>query len=342
MEALAAPLCLKCGSEYAPDRLACPSCGALVHAARLKALVAEAEAAGVAGDVDTAIARWDEALALLPLGTRQHEVISAKLARLRPAGSAPTAAARAPAADVPPPDTLIGRWIRRAGPLGALALLLWKLKALAFGATKLTMWLSLFASFAVYWSLWGWRFAAGFLGGLYVHELGHVVALRRRGIRASAPMFIPGLGAFVRMHEYPRSAADEARVGLAGPLWGLGATAAFFLARHVTGNPLFAALTITGAQLNLFNLTPVWQLDGARALHALSKPQRWLVAAAFLGALVVTGDRFIYLPLIFAVLRAFGRDAPARGDSGALGQFLVIIAGLAALAAATATPAAAP
>jgi Zn-dependent protease len=335
MEALSAPSCLQCGTQYAPNRLACPTCGALLHAARLKALAAEADAATAAGDAATAIARWADALALLPPATRQHEAVAAKLARLR------TESGIAPTASAPPPDGFAARLARRAGPFGALVLLLWKLKAVAFGATKLTMWLSIFASFAFYWTVWGWRFAAGFLAGLYFHELGHVFALRRRGIPASAPMFIPGLGAFVRMHEYPRSAADEARVGLAGPLWGLAATAAFFVVHRASGAPLFAALTLTGAQLNLFNLTPVWQLDGARAVHALSRPQRWLVVAAFVGALALTHDRFLYLPLVFSVLRAFGRDAPPRGDRGALAWFLFIIAGLAALFAATAAPTAA-
>ena len=56
-------------------------------------------------------------------------------------------------------------------------------------------------SLGVYWQLWGWKFALGFVLALYVHEMGHVAALRRYGVRASAPMFIPLLGAFVRLEE---------------------------------------------------------------------------------------------------------------------------------------------
>ena len=79
------------------------------------------------------------------------------------------------------------------------------------------------AVFAVYWSLFGWKFALGFVLSIYIHEMGHVIALRKYGIAATSPMFIPFVGAIVRLRQYPANVAQDARVGLAGPIWGLGA-----------------------------------------------------------------------------------------------------------------------
>ena len=116
-------------------------------------------------------------------------------------------------------------WKRAGSALAALGLLLaklaTKLKALLLLAPKLKLLTtsgSMLVSMAAYSLMWGWRFAAGFVVLLLVHELGHVFQLRREGIPASAPMFIPFLGAAVAMKEMPKDAAAEARVGLAGPV----------------------------------------------------------------------------------------------------------------------------
>jgi Zn-dependent protease len=145
-------------------------------------------------------------------------------------------------------------------------------------------------------------------------------------------MFIPGIGAVVRLQQYPKSPADDARVGLAGPLWGLGAAAACHAVYLVSGAPLWAALARSGAWINLFNLLPVWQLDGARGFHALARGQRWLAAAVILGAWLLTSDGILLLLLLFAVLRASGKDAPAQPDRGALALYTLLVAALSGLA----------
>jgi len=109
--------------------------------------------------------------------------------------------------------------------------------------------------------------------------MGHVAELRKFGIRATAPMFLPGLGAIVRLHQYPQTAREDARVGLAGPLWGLGASVATLALYYATQLPVIAAIATVGAWINLFNLLPVWQLDGARGFRSLSRPQRWVALA---------------------------------------------------------------
>jgi len=156
--------------------------------------------------------------------------------------------------------------------LKAILLLLPKVKLLASSGTILV-------SLAAYALLWGWPFAAGFIALLFVHEMGHAIALRREGIKASAPMFIPFLGAVIAARSLGDNATAEARVGLAGPVLGSIGAAACVLIWHATGNDLWRALAFTGFFLNLFNLLPVVPLDGGRAMAAMA-PWMWFVGFA--------------------------------------------------------------
>src|SRR3954454_8563054 len=112
--------------------------------------------------------------------------------------------------------------LRRAGAaiFGALLVLLKWGKGALLLLGKGKFFLSMFVSIGAYALIWGWKFGAVFVGLLLIHELGHVIQLRREGVHASAPMFIPFLGAFVAMKELPKDAGAEARVGLAGPVLG--------------------------------------------------------------------------------------------------------------------------
>jgi Zn-dependent protease len=176
--------------------------------------------------------------------------------------------------------------------LKALVLLLPKLKLLATGATALV-------SIAAYSLLFGWVFAVGFVALLFLHEMGHVVQLRREGIRASAPMFIPFLGAVISAKSLGRSALAEARVGLAGPLLGTLAAGMVALLGVLTNSHLLYALAYTGFFLNLFNLIPMTPLDGGRAMAAMA-PGMWIVGLAVLvGVAVVFPNPLI---LIFVVI----------------------------------------
>jgi Zn-dependent protease len=161
--------------------------------------------------------------------------------------------------------------------------------------------------------------------------MGHVAALRRFGIPASAPMFIPGIGAFVRLRQRPVSPREDARVGLAGPLWGLGAAVAAWAVHLAGGGPVWAAIAKWGALINLFNLLPLWGLDGGRGFHALSRGQK-IFAAAALGVLwAVTREGMLVLLLILAGFQAFSRRNAEPGDRLALAQYVSLAAVLAAL-----------
>ena len=185
-------------------------------------------------------------------------------------------------------------------PIAAFGFLLWKFKfvlAAIFKFKLFTVAGSMLVSIAAYSLLWGWRFAVGIVLLLLVHEMGHVLELRRQGIPASAPLFIPFLGAFVGMKQLPDNAWKEAQVALAGPLLGsLGAAAVWGYA-EATDSQLLLAIAFTGFFLNLFNLLPIVPLDGGRAVAALH-PAMWLVGMAGLVALVFLSPNPILLIIV--------------------------------------------
>ncbi|AHG89018.1 peptidase M50 [Gemmatirosa kalamazoonensis] len=317
--------CASCGTELAPHALACPACDALVHGPRLQRLAEEADAATAAGDVTTARARWEAALRLLPEDSRQHALVRARVASL---DASPDASPDAPTprADETP------WWRRGAGGLLALVLLLLgKLKFLLLGLTKASTFLSMFGFFALYWSLYGWPLALGLVVSIYIHEMGHVAMLRRLGIAAGAPLFIPGVGALVLLKQRVDDPVQDAQIGLAGPVWGLGAGLAALAVYGTTHTPVWLAIAQLTGFLNLFNLIPFWQLDGSRGFHALSRSERWIVVAAIAIALLWTEQRILFLVGGVAVWRAMQREA-GPGDRRVLATFVVLVMALAWLA----------
>ena len=167
-------------------------------------------------------------------------------------------------------------------PIAGLGYLLFKFKAAALVVFKLKIFATsatMLVSIAAYAWIWGWRFAVGFVLLLLVHELGHVIELRHQGIPASAPLFIPFLGAVVGMKQMPHDVWREARVALAGPILGSLGAAAVWAAGESLDSELLVALAFTGFFLNLFNLIPVSPLDGGRAVAALH-PALWAVGLA--------------------------------------------------------------
>ena len=192
------------------------------------------------------------------------------------------------------------------GPLvvvGALLLKFGKVALLLLTKAKfLTTSASMLVSVAAYALIWGWSFAAGFVGLLFIHEMGHYIQLRREGVRPSGMVFIPFLGAAVGTRSLGGSALAEARVGLAGPI--LGSLACLIPAGLwiATGNEFWQALAFTGFFLNLFNLIPVVPFDGGRAMAAMT-PWMWFVGlGAMLALLLIAPNPFV---LLFLVLGGF-------------------------------------
>lgn len=311
-------LCSNCGTPLAGDALGCPSCGRLTHAQEFEALAQHAKLAGQAGDWNGARNAWAKALTLLPPNTAEYRATKSRIENI----------------DLQLSDKSV--WAKRMAKLGPVGVLLWKFKTVALlvlgkgklvilGLTKISTFLSMLAFFAVYWSMFGWKFALGFVLSIYIHEMGHVIALRKYGIAASSPMFIPFVGALVRMKQYPANVGQDARVGLAGPIWGLGATIVAWLGALATGLPIWYAIAHTSAWLNLFNLIPVWQLDGGRGFRALTRKQRGMALGVALAMWVLTQETMLLLISAGALYRLFSRDYPEEDDNGALTQYIGLI-----------------
>jgi Zn-dependent protease len=211
------------------------------------------------------------------------------------------------------------RFKRRLGPvLAAIAAFIAKFKAIILLLPKvklLTTLGTMLVSVAAYSFLFGWSFAAGFVILLLVHELGHVIELRRQGLKASAPMFTPFMGAVISARSLGDNALAEARVGLAGPILGSIGSAACILIWHATGNDMWRALAFTGFFLNLFNLLPVVPLDGGRAMAAMA-PWMWVVGlAALIPLAFIFPNPIIFLILIFAGFETYKRWKLRRSGS---------------------------
>lgn len=311
--------CPRCGTALAAGLLRCPACQALAYADVLTELARMADAAAAEGHLAVATQHWHQALSLLPADATQHTAIQAKLEALgarMERGEGKTSALRTGARR--------GVW---AVVIAGAAFLVTKGKLLLLGLTKAGALLSLFAFLGIYWREWGWALAAGIVVSLYLHELGHVVALRRYRIPVSAPMFIPGFGAYVRHGALP-TARIGARVALAGPAAGLLAAAAALGLFVLTGNSYWAAIAHLGAIINLGNLIPVWILDGVRAVAPLDVRARIGFGAGLIAVAIVTRDPVAWVAALVTVgAFAFGGRG-GSGDRGALLYGLGVITGL--------------
>ena len=203
-------------------------------------------------------------------------------------------------------------------PLAAIGALLAKFKFLALALFKFKIFATsgtMLVSIAAYAWIWGWRFAVGFVLLILVHELGHVFELRRQGVPASAPLFIPFLGAVVGMKQMPADAWKEARVALAGPILGTLGSVVVWGFGEALDSPFLIALAFTGFFLNLFNLLPIVPLDGGRAVAAVH-PALWAVGLAGLVALAFWHPNpILILILVVGALELWRRwrerDSPA-------------------------------
>lgn len=145
---------------------------------------------------------------------------------------------------------------------------------------------SMLLSLAIYATIWGWRYAAGFIALLFAHEMGHYVAARHRGLDVGAPAFIPFVGAWIALKDQPIDVETEAYVAISGPLVGTAAALAVYLWARSADSGLLLAISYSGLFLNLFNLLPISPLDGGRVTAVLS-PRIWLLGAPILLALML-------------------------------------------------------
>jgi Zn-dependent protease len=293
----------------------------MVHAARLEVLAASARAHEERKELVAAHNDWQAALPLLPADSSQAEWVRAKLAELFQTIRAEAANTGSPA------------WTRRLGPFAPIALLLLKGKVF-LSLLKLKFLLS-FASFAgIYWALYGAKFGVGLAVLILVHELGHFIEVRRRGLSADLPMFIPGFGAYVRWTAAGVTADTRALVSLAGPLAGALGAAFCALLWLQTQDRLWLALASFSAFINLMNLIPVWSLDGGQAMVAINRGGRIGIAIAGVLFAAFFSQPLLLLVVGGAVYRAFEKTlAPDMPPSyGVTAYFVILLVALAYLA----------
>jgi Zn-dependent protease len=299
----------------------CEKCQALVHSEELDRLAAQARVLESQGDWREARERWRAALPLLPPGSTQYDWTQRRIRELEAAAAKADASAH--------PESSENKWSKRLGPLGTLALLLAKGKTILLALFKFKFLLSFVAFLGIYWAAFGMRFGIGFAVLILIHEMGHFLDIKRRGLPAEMPVFLPGLGAFVRWQALGVSLETRAAVSLAGPLAGFFAALACAALWWQTGDPLWAALARVGAVLNLLNLVPVWMLDGGQAVHALSKVDRIGLLVACLALGLVLGQNMYFLVALGAGYQAFFvKDFPEKPSRAITAYYLAVLTAL--------------
>jgi Zn-dependent protease len=312
-------LCSHCGLQLERGALACDACHTLVNSDRLDQLANDARALEMRGRLLQARELWVECLPLLPPNSKQTEWVHTRLNALDDAMAKAEAAARGETITPPKVEKPAPNWVKKLGPFGPVALLLLKLKSVFFVLLKLKFLFSFVAYAAIYIALFGWRFGIGFAVCVLIHEMGHYIDIKRRGLPAEMPVFLPGLGAYVKWRAMNVSLKTMAQVSLAGPLAGWIAAALCFLIYTYTQDPIWAALARTGAMLNVLNLIPVWFFDGGIAGYALDAMQRAALLIACLWLWYYTREGFFLLVAAGFAWRLFTAvrkqsDAPAIGD----------------------------
>lgn len=241
----------------------------------IQQLVNNARQATSAGQFEAARRNWEAVLGLLPPNAPERAGVQREINRLTDRLS-------------PKPAT---DWKKRLGPIGVGIAALAKYKTAAFLLlTKGKYLFSMLAFLGFYWALFGWWFAVGFFASIFIHELGHYVVIRRYGMKAKLPMFIPGFGAYVQWSGGNVDPAVRANISLAGPFFGFLSGLLAFGLYAATGARVWLAIAQIAGWLNLLNLIPVGIFDGGKAMDAISAGQRAAILALSIAMLFIAGD----------------------------------------------------
>jgi len=289
-----------------------------VHSEELERLSAEAKDLEARGDLRRAREKWLSALPLLPTSSTQADWIKQHAEALNASGDPPRSGG---ASDNP--------WVQQRGLVSPITGQAGTTRSPMKAGVKLTSILSFLAFVAIYSIGSGVKFGIGFALLILIHEMGHFIDIKRRGLPADMPVFLPGLGAYVRWQAMGVSLETRSAVSLAGPLAGFFAAGACAVLWWQTGNPLWSALARSGAILNLLNMIPVWVLDGGQAALALSKTERIVVMTASVVLGLALGQRLFFLVALGAGYRAFfAGDLPAHPSRATTIYFVAVLIAL--------------
>lgn len=312
--------CRNCAQELGPSAIVCRYCHALVHADELDRVADAAKALEAKREFRRAREEWLKALPLLPPDAAQSIWIRDHARDLLTTALDPLTET---------PSRSKSAVAKKLGPLAPFAVLLAKSKGLLLAIFKLKFLLS-FASFiGVYWALWGMKFGIGIAVLILLHEMGHFIDVKRRGLPAEMPVFLPGLGAYVKWQALGVSLQTRAEVSLAGPLAGWLASIVCVAIWWRTADPFWASMARVGAFLNVLNLIPVWILDGGQAVAALGRTDRlWLLTAGLVLWLLL-GEGIFFLVAAGAAFRLFTKDMPTQTSRVSLAYYLGVLVCLA-------------
>lgn len=219
----------------------------------------------------------------------------------------------------PPPKR---HWLPRilSGSIVAAGIALLKLKALllffAEGARSLVVnpfegfgamqYAIAGGSMAITIAAYATKFPLGLVVGFvlitFIHEIGHALVIRAKGLRAGFMVFIPFIGGAVTLKDQPRTAYDDAQIGLAGPIAGTAASLICLEIFKARGNPLYLLIASVGFIINLINLLPLGPLDGGRISAAVTK---WMWVLGFAAVVYKTFKQPNPLMIVVLVLAAF-------------------------------------
>lgn len=289
--------CANCGTSLQPGALVCPKCRKFTYAQELDDLARRARQAGSLGQLPQARSLWAAALPLLPPESAQYQSVQREIekidARMNPAA---------------PPN-----WKKRLGPLGVGLAALAKYKTAAFLLlTKFKFILSIVAFLGFYWAMFGWWFALGLTGSIFLHEMGHYLMVRRYGFSAELPMFLPGFGAYVKWRGANVDPGVRAQISLAGPLFGFVSGLIAYSLFLSTGHGVWLAVAHVAGWINLLNLIPVLIFDGAPAMAALGIQGRVAVLLVSVALFVLLKDFLFLFVAIGTAYRLYQRDFPAQ------------------------------
>jgi Zn-dependent protease len=277
----------------------------------MEQLAAHARSLEAHGELKEARERWLACLPLLPPQSAQAEWIRGHVHELE---TAPGSAQGAPSSNASSTDqSAAGRRV----PLSPAKWLMPLLSFLAF--------------IVVYSQSWGAKYGAGFAVLILLHEMGHFIDIKRRGLPADMPMFVPGLGAYVRWNALGVSVKTRAAVSLAGPLAGWFGAAVCAILWYRTGDGVWAALARTTAWLNALNLIPLFIFDGNKATDALSRLERAVVLIVSVTLGYALHDWVFYVVAGGAGIRLLSRDAPSEPSGSTAAYFIAVLTGLAVI-----------
>lgn len=294
--------CSRCSEAIAVEAIECPHCHALVYRQELEQISTEAKSLEEKTEWRQARERWLAVLALLPSNSTQAYWVRNHQLQLDWSAAEAFSAA---------PESRLDRLTKKLGPLASLGILFSKLKSvLAFLKFNFV---SSFAAFIFfYWQSFGAKYGIGIAALVLAHEMGHYIEVKRRGLHADLPVFLPGLGAFVKWKAQGVPAQVRARVSLAGPVAGVVSAITCAAMWWATNGPIWAALARTAAWFNAFNLIPVAILDGAGVFFFLGAVGRLVVLTAGLTLWQFTGEG-VFL-LIAAAATWFTLTVPEPRD----------------------------